>query len=260
MLRSVQEWKEYAIQATDGDIGHVDQFFFDDEQWTIRYLVVDTGGWLSGRRVLISPIALGQTDWSEHRLPVKLTRQQVENSPDIDTDQPVSRQQEIGYYQYYGWPAYWGGPYLWGPAMYPGLPAVPLPGEPAAEPPRGSKELREDPHLRSTAEVIGYRIHARDGEIGHVEDFIVDDRSWAIRYIVVDTGSWWPGKKVLLPPQWIGRVSWVDATVEVDLDRDTIKNGPEWDPDTPIRRDYEERLYGYYRRPGYWAPRELSRL
>ena len=108
--------------------------------------------------------------------------------------------------------------------------------------------------------MAGYRLHARDGEIGHVDDFIVDDRSWVIRYLVVDTGSWWPGKKVLLPPQWIDRVSWLEATVDVDLDRDTIKNGPEWDPRSPISREYEERLYGYYRRPGYWVSRELSRV
>src|SRR5205809_6020840 len=111
MLRSASEWDGYSIQATDGEIGHVAEFLFDDEKWTIRYLVVDTGGWLPGRRVLISPIALGETDWPGHRLHVKLTRQQVEESPVIDTDKPVSRQHEVSYYQYYRWPYYWGGPY-----------------------------------------------------------------------------------------------------------------------------------------------------
>src|SRR5712692_4284272 len=172
MLRSASEWDGYTLHATDGDMGHVAEFLFDDEKWTIRYLVVDTGGWLTGRRVLISPIALGETDRQEHRLHVKLTRQQVEDSPDIETDQSVSRQHEVSYFQYYGWPYYWGGPYLWGPAIYPGA-LIALPSaESSTEKQLAAEEAEGDPHLRSTGEMAGYRIQARDGEIGHVSDFI----------------------------------------------------------------------------------------
>jgi sporulation protein YlmC with PRC-barrel domain len=253
MLRRVKELQGYTIRATDGDIGHVDEFYFDDEKWTVRYLVVDTGGWLSGRQVLISPIALGEANWQERRLHVKLTRQQVENSPDIDTDRPVSRRQEIGYFQYYGWPYYWGGPGIWGGAMVPGYLAVPAAAQEVVEEERRRAEQEGDPHLRSTKDVTGYTIQARDGEIGQVSDFILDDESWTIRYLVVDTGGWLPGKKVLVPPPWIEQVSWAEAAVSVDLSRDTIKNGPEWDPDAPISREYEERLHGYYGRSPYWA-------
>lgn len=258
MLRSVNSLRGYMIQATDGEIGHVDQFYFDDQEWTVRYLVVDTGGWLTGRRVLISPIALGDTDWQGQRLHVKLTRQQVENSPDIDTDRPVSRQQEVGYFQYYGWPYYWGGPGLWGGAMYPGYLAYAPAVDAAVEEEQRRVEEEGDPHLRSTNEVMGYKIQARDDEIGGVSDFILDDETWAIRYLVVDTGGWWPGKKVLVPPPWIEQVSWTDQKVYVELDRDTIRNGPEWDPSAPITREYEQRLHGYYSRPPYWEKRVPS--
>lgn len=143
-----------------------------------------------------------------------LTRQQVKDSPDIATDQPISRQQEAEYFRYYGYPVYWSGHGLWGVSMYPTYPGYPgaaalPPGYvvPPTETPQAEAE-RGDPHLRSTREVIGYHIQALDGEIGHVEDFIVDDANWAIRYMVVDTRNWWPGKKVLVSPQWIKAVSW----------------------------------------------------
>jgi hypothetical protein len=261
MLRNVRKLQGFDVRATDGDIGHVDEFYFDDTRWTIRYLVVDTGGWLSGRKVLVSPYALGAADWRAERLHVNLTRQMIENSPDIDPERPVSRQQEIQYSGHYGWPYWWAGPGLWGPMAYPGLvPPAPelLTDERDERAALTTVEEEGDPHLRSTKEVMGYVIHALDGEIGHVGDFIVDDRSWEIRYLVVDTGGWWPGKKVLVPPEWIERVSWPDAAVEIDLHRETIKNGPEWDPDTPISRDFEDRLFGYYGRPRYWQREEAA--
>jgi hypothetical protein len=253
MLRGANDLRRFAIRAADGEIGHVDQFFFDDQKWTVRYLVVDTGSWLPGRRVLISPIALGEVDWPARCVEVRLTRQQVENSPDIGTEKPVSRQHEIDYFQYYGWPFYWAGPGLWGSGMYPGYLAAPPPVPPP--PPSAEPEEQEpgDPHLRATGEVAGYGVQTRDGEIGHVEDFILEMETWAIRYVVVDTRNWWPGKKVLLPPEWIESVSWPEAMIHVDLSRDVIKNAPEWDPSEPITREYESRLYGYYGRPGYWS-------
>jgi hypothetical protein len=257
MLRSVNELQGCTIHASDGDIGHVDQFYFDDEKWTIRYLVVETGGWLSGRSVLISPIALGEADWHARRLSVNLSREQVKNSPDISADKPVSRQQEFGYYQYYSWPYYWGGAGLWGGGMYPGL-LLPSTGEAAREERYREEREQDDPHLRSTKAVVGYRIRATDAEIGHVADFLVDEETWALRYMAVDTGGWWPGKKVLIAPEWVAQVSWAESTVDVDLKRDTIKNGPEWDPDEPISREFEERLYGYYHRTPYWRVQEQS--
>lgn len=261
MLRSVNDLQDRGIRATDGDIGSVNQFFFDDDRWTIRYLVVDTGKWLPGRQVLISPIALSDTDWVAEVLNVSLTKEQVKNSPDIDTDKPVSRQHEAEYFNYYGYPYYWYGGGLWGAGAYPRPGTMGYPdrvgvatgyGGTATELQRASAEEQGDPNLRSTKEVIGYYIEAKDGDIGHVEDFIIDDQSWAIRYMVVDTVNWWPGKKVVVAPQWIKRVSWAQSRVYVDLARDSIKNAPEYDPSAIVNRDYESKLYDYYGRSKYW--------
>jgi sporulation protein YlmC with PRC-barrel domain len=260
MLRSARELNGYTIQATDGEVGSVSDLLFDDEHWTVRYLVVDTGGWLPGREVLISPISFGRVDWSTRRFHVQLTRKQVEDSPGIEADMPVSRQHEGRFYGYYGWPVYWGGAGIWGPYMYPG-PLLPPPGALPAE----RRELVEqeeeqyDSHLRSSREVTGYGVQARDGDIGHVEDFLLDDESWQIRYLAVDTVNWWPGKKVLLPPEWLGEVSWIGRSVSVDLLRRTIQNAPEWDPSRPLGRRYEQRLHDYYGRKGYWERQGLSR-
>ncbi len=245
--------KGLTIRATDGDLGTVDEFYFDDETWAIRYLTVETGGWLGGRQVLISPFSVGRTDWEDKRLDVKLTKKQVENSPNIDTHQPVSRQHEANYLGYYGYPYYWDGPYLWGPEYYPMGLAAPLatPEDLLAE--RIQKESA-DSHLRSTAAVTGYSIEAADGEIGHVEGFVIDDEAWAIRYMEVATRNWWPGKKVLVSPAWIESVSWAASRVHVALTRETIKNAPEYVESIPLTREYEDRLYSHYGRPPYWLP------
>ena len=248
MHHGVRDLKSYAIGATDGDIGKVDDFYFDDGFWTIRYLVAETGSWLENRKVLISPFALTDVNSSEKRLNVTLTKKQVEKSPGIDTDKPVSRQHETSYFDYYGYPYYWVGDYLWGPIAYPHLAEAALRREEKAE---AKREAAYDSHLRSANRVTGYHINAIDGDIGHVEDFIIDGDTWEIRYMVVDTHNWWPGRKVLLAPQWNDRVSWDDSRVYVDLYRETIKNGPEYDPET-FDRKYEKTLYDHYKRPGYW--------
>jgi hypothetical protein len=253
MLRNVIRLKGFTIRARDGEIGTLDQFYFDDESWAIRYLVVNAGDWLSGRLVLVSPLALRQAEWQSKRLDVALTKRQIENSPPIDTHQPVSRQHEALYLGYYGYPYYWGGPYLWGLASYPAGLTVDREAVTEGEVlrARAGKES-PDSHLRSTDEVTGYHIEASDGEIGHVEDFLVDDETWAIRYLEVDTRNWWPGKKVLVSPQWIDNVSWPDSKVYVDLSRETIKNGPEYIESIPVTREFEKRLYDHYGRPAYW--------
>jgi len=201
--------------------------------------------------VLISPISVIHADWQAKRLDVALTKKQVENSPDIATDKPVSRQHEFTYFGYYGYEYYWGGPYLWGSSYYPG--GYPTPRTASTEDMADQIERESgDSHLRSTGAVTGYHIEASDGEIGHVDGFIVDDEDWAIRYIEVATKNWWPGKKVLVSPAWIERVSWEDSKVYASLSRESIKNAPEFVDFTPITRDYENRLYAHYSRPPYW--------
>jgi len=243
--------KDFVVRATDGELGTVDQLYFDDESWAIRYLMVETGGWLGGRRVLISPMSVTNLDWDNKRLDVALTKKQVEHSPDIDTHQPVSRQHEATYLGYYGYPYYWGGPYLWGPAFYPAGMASSIGTSAYATADRVRRES-SDSHLRSTEAVTGYNIEAADGEIGHVDGFVVDDEAWAIRYIEVATRNWWPGKKVLVSPAWIERVSWTESKVYVRLSREAIKNGPEYIESRAITREYEDRLHAHYGRPPYW--------
>jgi hypothetical protein len=227
------------------------QFYFDDETWAIRYLTVDTGGWLGGRIVLISPISVIHTDWQAERLDVSLTQKQVENSPEINTQLPVSRQHEAAYFGYYGYPYYWGGPFLWGPEFYPSDTTVSECAFTEAAANAIDKESA-DSHLRSSDAVTGYSIAATDGEIGHVDGFVVDDKAWAIRYIEVATRNWWPGKKVLVSPSWIERVSWADSKVYVGLSREAIRRGPKYEESTVVSREYEERLYSHYGLPRYW--------
>jgi hypothetical protein len=260
MLRAAGDFKGLSIAAADGDIGSVRDLYFDDLTWTIRYLVVDTGTWLPGRQVLISPLSVGGavTD----KVMVDLTRAQVENSPPVEADKPVDRQQEEALSRYYNYRHYWEGPYRWGLLAYPGMPPVPAPvaGDPvvAEMAARERESVQRDPSLRSARDVTGYYIAARDGDIGHVDDFLVDDRAWAIRYLIVDTRNWWPGKKVALSPEWIKTVSWADSRVHVDLQREEIKAAPEYDPSRPFEREDETRLFEHYdRRKGsgrrkYW--------
>jgi hypothetical protein len=252
MLHNLTDLKGMTIKARDGEIGEVDDFYFDDDNWTVRYLVVDTGTWLTGRKVLISPIALRHADPANRRIEADLTKKQIEDSPGVEADKPVSRQYEMSYFDYYGYPYYWSGPYLWGPAAYPGPLAVPQRAQTELEEIRKREQESSDPHLHSANEVIGYYIEAADGDIGHVEEFIVDDENWAIRYAVVDTRNWWPGKKVLVAPRWIERASWQDSRVYVNLARDAIQEAPAYDLSKPPSRDYETTLHRHYNRSPYW--------
>jgi hypothetical protein len=250
MLRSVKEIFGYVLNAKDGEIGRCKDFLFDDEAWTIRYMVADTGRWLPGRRVLVSPIALGEPDWPSRRFPVRLTKNQIEEAPGLHEDAPVSRQYEMNWTRYYGWPYYWTGSALWATGDYPD--ELFLQKELAEAAAEEEKMNEADCHLRSVKEVTGYHIQATDTEIGHVEDFILDDRTWTLRYMVVDTRNWLPGRKVLVSPVWIDSLDWGEAKVFVDLDSNRIKSSPEYNPSTPVNREYEERLYDFYGRPRYW--------
>jgi uncharacterized protein YrrD len=248
MLRTAGELKGVTIEAMDGDIGGVQDLYFDDQTWTVRYVVVDTGTWLPGRQVLISPFAF-QAVPGALRLRTSLTKERVQNSPSIDADRPVNRQREIEFSEYYGYPHYWVGPNRWGDLAYPVMPSQPS----IADQEMLARELESgDPNLRSARDVMGYYIHATDGDLGHVEDFLVDAETWAIRYIIVDTRNWLPGRRVLISPEWIQRVSWEDSKVYVDLSKRHIEAAPEFDPSLPLAREHEERLYDHLGRAKYW--------
>jgi hypothetical protein len=250
MLRSANDLKDFSIGATDGEIGRVEEFYFDDKQWTVRYIVVNTGGWFNVRKVLISPYAVDGTDWNGRTIETALTREEVMESPRIDVNNPVSRDDEAAYNGHHNFPHYWAGPKLWGPVQRPGEIKTHNQGElPSSE---AAQDRSSESHLRSTKEMHGYVIDCTDGNIGHVEDFILDDESWVIRYLVIDTRNWWPGKKVTLPPRWIENVNWPDAKIHVDLSRRQIKDSPEYDDTAAIDREYEERLHRHYGQAGYW--------
>ena len=246
MLSKVKTLIDYKLQSLDGEIGRVKEFYFDDHHWTIRYLVADTGNWLAGRKVLISPYALIAVNREKQHITIDLFKKQIEDSPSLNSDKPVSHQFEDGYYGYYGWPMYWSGPYMWG--LYP---YIVRDRENLIKNTHGPKTW--DHQLRSTHEVSGYYIHAKDGEIGHVEDFVIDDETWAIRYLIVGTRNWWPGKKVLVSPRWIERVSWSESKVFVNLRRETIQQSPEYTEESLLTRNYEIGLHQHYDRKGYWV-------
>ena len=218
-LQNTKELLGNKLAALDGDIGHVRDFYFDDNIWVIRYAIADTGSWLTGRLVLLSPHAFGELDQRERTLHINLRKMQIQDSPPIESHRPVSRQYEVEYFRYYGWPAYWAGDAMWGMG---GFPVLVPPAKDEIEAQRIYYH-RDDKHLQSTEEVTGYPIQAVDGVIGHVRSFLVDDRSWAIRQMVVETGHWYAGKEIRIPINQIERISYREAKVIVTLTKAEIE-------------------------------------
>ena len=259
MLRNATAIKGYAIAASDGHLGTVSDFLFDDVTWLVRWLVVDTGTWLSGRKVLLPAFALGHLDPARNEFSIRLTKQEVKDSPNIDTKRPVSRQMEANVYDYYGWSPYWtSGFYMGGYAYgfdYGGSTTGPIPVRESTlreENIAASRRSDDDPHLRSIEEVVGYHIHADDGQIGHVEDFLMEEGDWSIHYLVVDTKNWWPGKKVLVSPRSVTEIDWNDRLVNINVNRQRVKDSPAYDRATTVDRTYEQKYHNYYDevRPG----------
>jgi len=239
MLRNVKELTGYRILSIDDILGKLKDIFFDEIEWNIRYLVADTGKWLKGRRVLISPSSCGTPNWGAKIIPVSLTKQEIENSPDISEKIPVSVAIEKELAQYYQWPAYWTTPG-----------AFPVGNDSKSA--EKVENIEKTIHVRSTEEVIGYRILAKNGEIGHVDDFILEDDTWIIRYMIVDTRNWLPGRKVLISPQWVEKLDWKNQQVHIHLLREIIEKGPVYDPEHPVSREYEDQLFELYGVKKYW--------
>ena len=235
MLRNIKTILGYKISAIDGDIGHVHDFYFDDFNWKLRYLVADTGNWMKENLVLVSTVALEQPDWQSRRFPIMLDRKSIETSPPVSKHEPVSVEREKEIAQYYRWPVYW--------------PPVDLKPQYLSE---SDTMIAEQSHLRSINKVLDYNIHALDGKIGYVRDFIIDDQSWTIRYLVIDTKHFIPGNSVLVSPSWVQNVDWDNSQLDVDLDKKSIMDSPKYDPTKPVNEEYEMRLYDYYGRPVDW--------
>jgi PRC-barrel domain len=256
MLQVISPLKGFAIEASDGRIGTVVDYLFDDASWKVRWLVIDCGTWLTGRKVLIHPSAISREDLEQQKFVVALTKAQVEGSPELLEDQPVSQQMENLLYTYYGWDPLWGGPNL---GAIPGAMASPLMAPPylglgptdEAEAGGDGATLRgADPHLRSVVEVTGYRVHAVDGEIGHIENLMIDDADWSVHYLIVDTRNWWFGKRVLISPLAVKAIDWFDRHVELKVSRELVKASPPWDPLVAFNEEYAKRLHKHYGWPG----------
>ena len=250
MFKKLRDVEGFRLSAQDGDIGHVADLYFDDDDWAVRYVVVATGSWLFGKKVLISPNAVGEIKWEDQCICVDLTMEQVRNSPDIDTEKPISRQQESEYHLYYSFPPYWGGVALWGRYDQPG-------GETSNEDTEAAKDGKKHgserkSHLRSAREVRGYRIVSVDGQVGHLDNFLMEVGTWAIRYLVVNTGKWLKKHEVLLTPKLVDRVIWAEAQVNVNASQSLIENAPEYTMSDEIDREYETRLFDHYTTHSYW--------
>ena len=257
MLRNGSKVIGQTVSASDGTIGNIDDFFFDDTSWLVRWLVVDTGNWLSGRKVLLPTSAIERLDTQKNECSINLTMKQIEESPPVDTDKPVSRQMETNAYDYYGYSPYWnsgygmiGGAGMIGAYGYMG-------GMGGARPMSSVSQQREeeiilarnnsdDVHLRSVEEVTGYHINAMDGEIGHVEDFVIQDTDWGIHYLVVDTKNWWTGKKVLISPRSVKDIDWNDGLVNINVDRKKVKDSAAYDASETIDPAFDEKLRAHY--------------
>jgi hypothetical protein len=255
MLYQAKTLHGYKLNSLEGEIGKVKEFYFDDHFWIIRYLVADTGNWLTNRQVLISPRTLGIVNNDAQNIAVNLTKKQIEDSPPLKSDEPVSRQFEESYYKYFAVPSYWETPTMRG--QYGDMIGTSPNTERLPKSTSGSKTF--DPRLRSTHDVSGHHIQAKDGEIGHVEDFIIDDETWMIRYLIVDTMNFWDGKMILISPRWINRVSWDKAKVFVNLSRAAIKQSPAYIEGSPLRREYEAALHQHYNFQGYWVDEPVAK-
>jgi hypothetical protein len=254
MLQVISALNGYSIEASDGRIGAVSDFLFDDRTWKVRWLVDDAGTWLTERKVLLHPSAIERTDYEGQSFAVALTKAQVEASPSILEHQPVSLQMERELYSYYDWDPLWGGGVFAGNA---GAMAAPLSAPPffSAASMEGAVEMdpaahEQDPHLHSTVEVAGYRIHASDGDIGHIENMVIESADWGLRYLVVDTSNWWLGQHVLMSPHAVKEIDWSERHVQLTVTRAQVKASPPWDPLALMDQAYMKHLHGHYGWPG----------
>ena len=244
-FRRVRDFTSLTLYAVDGQVGSILELYFDDQNWTVRYLIVQTGGWLMGRNVLIAPVAVAGIDDADGSMRINLRKDRIEQAPPIEQAKPISRRYEERYYEHFRWAPYWqpGSTILGSPIPYAEPPTMGL-DEPVFS------ESPEKSHLRSSAEVTGYGIHAQDGEIGHIEDLVIDDEDWIVRYAEVDTRNWLPGKKVLVQTGRIKQIDWHSRSVTMSLTRKAIESAPAYDPSMLITPDYEIELFKHYGKSG----------
>lgn len=254
MLRRANEIIGYTIEATDGSAGSLDDLYFDDREWTVRLLVVETGGWLTRDRVVLAPDRKITPNASRGAIEFPLTKESIENAPNPGAESPMDEEEQTELFAYYAWPPYWGqGLSMSRPAPLAGTLPVNAIEKKTAELRGEGVEDEVQPHLRSAREMVGFDIAAADGEIGHAEDLLIEDESWTIRYLAIDTRNWMPGRKVLIHPDWIERPDWPAKKIRVKLTREQVENSPPLTKADTIERDYEQKIFDYYGYPGYWV-------
>lgn len=233
MQRGLNGLTGYTIKARNGELGKVAEFYFDDETWIIRYMVVETGNWLFNRKVLIPHKALGSVDWDEGIFHVNLTMKQVSDSPDIDSKMTISRAQEIELYSHYSYSNYWGEPFYTESAS-----AMVANSIPSAEAVQMPKKQKKDSHLCSSEKIKGFQIQTHEGMAGLVADFIVDDVTWMLNFMVISRHNRSQDENMLISPKWIEEIDWIESKVSVNISKETIEQGPGFDPLIPVARDF----------------------
>jgi hypothetical protein len=232
LLSALPHWK---VKAHDGEVGSIADVLFDDRAWGARYLVIEAGGWLDSRRVLLSPASVRRPAGEIGLLTADITREQVRSAPGIDTDQPVSRHMEAAHALHYGYSPDWANGTMWSAGVYPGVvPVVPadiakeVTGDPAEDERRAlaHEKAAAQTHLRSGNEIAGYRLEATDGDAGDIDDLVIDIETWAIAGLVVDTRRWWPGGRVVLPPSAVTGIVWKDRVVRAGVSLEQVKAAP----------------------------------
>ncbi|KGX83412.1 PRC-barrel domain-containing protein [Pontibacillus marinus] len=259
MLFPTSKLEGLRIDASDGELGKIKDIYFDDKKWTIRYVVADTRKWLPGKKVLLSPASLKEIPFDSDKIEVDLDKETIRNAPPIEDHEPVSVRNEMELSRYYGWSPYWEGEYLWGTMGYPQI------MEPGANPTMMADEKMEqekkaednpahpDHNLRSVREVAGeksgYRVFAQNQEIGHLEDFSIQQETYKLQYMVINTGSWLNEKLRILSTDWIESIDWENHIVKVDIDPGQLKNAPDYDYEHEVTRDVEEHMHQLYAKP-----------
>ncbi|QDU80029.1 PRC-barrel domain protein [Polystyrenella longa] len=241
MLISCNILPGYKLKAIDGDFGTITDLLFDDENKMIRYFVVNCGGWLNREEVLLSPVAFEEPDHEAFTISTILSKHAIEDAPAIESNPPVSKQSQSDLADYFDWPMFWSH----------------IPEQLSHRLSFDESEVEagesHDMHLRSLKEIRGYTIKCNEGDLGHVEELIVDTDTWTLRYLTIDTGVWLPGKKVIIGIDWLSDICWEEQSASIDLSREQVKDAPIYNPRSPINREYETKVYDYYGRPTYWS-------
>ena len=225
MLLSARELTGYTVLARDGRLGTIEDFHFNSRDWVIQYVIVNSLDWPIGRWLLMPPSAVERTDLEASVLLVKVTKGDIKKSSRVDTNDPVSRQQEIGSAHCHKRFTYWDR--ITGSE---GPDSTPV-GVQAGKTSESDEVSSAKPKPQSAEEILGFRILARDGEVGRLEDLIVESETWAVNYLLVTTRNSPPGGRALLAPCWITCVARDTFEIRVDLKRDTIRNSPEFSPE-----------------------------